>query len=288
MDAVKPMGGTELMIAGLKRHLGARLDHVSIGVNGLPKDRTKPVICWIHHDIDQPAVQWLHDKTTHAVPAAFVFVSHWQRERFEAVYDVPRDKCHVLRNAIDWREADVRSRTGNRFVYTSTPFRGLAVLLDAWEISGMGKAGCELHVYSSMAIYAQPEGPYEALYARAREMEGVVYRGFQMNDVVREDLAKMDYFVYPATWLETSCISAIEAMAAGCRLYVGQIGALPETCAGFADLCRIMPDYAAEFAGLLQRAQPIDSTLQIAYAREMYSWDNRKLEWDALIAQVQR
>jgi glycosyltransferase involved in cell wall biosynthesis len=295
------MGGTELMIDGLHRNVGHQLlDWVSIGVNGLPKDRSRPVICWIHHDIDQPAVQWLRDPATHSVPAAFVFVSHWQRERFEALFDLPPEKCHVLRNAIEWRDYDVRSRTGSKFVYTSTPFRGLHVLLDAWDIAGLGKRGCELHVYSSMSIYGQPEGPYEALYQRARDLEGVLYHGYQTNDVVRSALANMDFFAYPATWRETSCISAIEAMAAGCRLIVGQIGALPETTAGFADICRVMPlfrehsaansralpVYAEHFAEYLKSAAGYDPALQIAYTREMHSWENIAQEWRRLISAV--
>lgn len=76
----KPMGGTEIMVAGWMRHLEDHLEHVSLGINCLPNDRTCPVICWIHHDIDQPAIQWLRDESLHAEVDAFVFVSHWQRE----------------------------------------------------------------------------------------------------------------------------------------------------------------------------------------------------------------
>jgi glycosyltransferase involved in cell wall biosynthesis len=37
-------------------------------------------------------------------------------------------------------------------------------------------------------------------------------------------------FVYPSIWEETSCISAIESMAAGLYTIVTNLGALAETC----------------------------------------------------------
>ena len=41
-------------------------------------------------------------------------------------------------------------------------------------------------------------------------------------------------FVYPSIWEETSCISLLEAMAAGCYSIVTNFGALYETGAEFA------------------------------------------------------
>ena len=43
----------------------------------------------------------------------------------------------------------------------------------------------------------------------------------------------MNMFVYPSIWEETSCISAIESMAAGLYTIVTNLGALPETCSEF-------------------------------------------------------
>lgn len=277
---IKPMGGTEIMVAGLQERLGWALEHVSLGVNCLPSDLTKPVIVWIHHDIDQPAIHWLENAETHKDVAAFVFVSHWQRERFEKGFNLPPRKCHVLRNAVSWRQ-DTPARTGMRYAYTSTPFRGLDVLLRAWGLSGLGRH-CELHVWSSMAIYGQPEGQFEKLYEIARTLEGVHYHGYAPNHKVRESLSWIDYLVYPATWEETSCLSVIEAMAAGCKVICPSYGALPETTAGFAQMYPWIEDkkaHAEEFARQMKNARYEDSLLQVAYTRHVYDWETRALEW---------
>jgi len=44
----------------------------------------------------------------------------------------------------------------------------------------------------------------------------------------------MHIFSHPSIWPETSCISAIESMAAGCEVVTTNLGALYETCSPFA------------------------------------------------------
>ena len=61
----------------------------------------------------------------------------------------------------------------------------------------------------------------------------------------------MHFLVYPCTFAETACLAVIEAMAAGCRVIVPSLGALPETTGGYARIYPSNPErqeHAAVFS----------------------------------------
>src|SRR4029079_16922240 len=65
--------------------------------------------------------------------------------------------------------------------YTSTPFRGLDVLLDAFPAIRTQLPDARLRIFSSMTVYqstaAQDQAEYGALYQRCRDTPGVEYVG---------------------------------------------------------------------------------------------------------------
>jgi glycosyltransferase involved in cell wall biosynthesis len=304
----RPLGGTELMVEGLKARLGDELDRVQLHVNYptatarsvVTFSANKPQICWIHCDIDQEAAQWLvrRDNPLHPlrdVMDYFVFVSQWQRDRYIAAFDVDPAKCRVLRNATEVDLSPLPPRTGPvKLAYTSTPFRGLDVLLAAWEIAKLPPGTAELHIWSSMRLYgpdqAEADRKFETLYNRARSLPGVFFHGVEPNDVVRAALRGIDILAYPCTFAETSCISVIEALAAGCHVICPRYGALEETCGGLATLYEPSNDpmtHARGFAFAVKseikhvRTRNFDE--QRAWAHARYDWTTRADEWRALI-----
>lgn len=295
-----PAGGTELMVDGLRRRLGDELDAVNLRVNCVDRDcfDGRPLVAWVHHDVNQAGVQWCRDKSLVERVAHFVFVSHWQRQRYLDAFGLPEARCSVLRNATEVDPDARRWEAGPvwRFAYTSTPFRGLSVLLDAWE--RLDRPDAELHVWSSMKIYARNDDGYEPLYARARSMPGVVYHGLAPNAELRRALRGMHFLAYPCIFPETSCLAAIEAMAAGCRLIVPSLGALPETAGDYARVYPSDPDpvsHARVFAGVLEDelARPWGgrahlSDRQQAHCAEFYDWRRRLEQWRHLVRSISR
>jgi glycosyltransferase involved in cell wall biosynthesis len=293
-----PAGGTEVMVTALRERLGEKLDRINLQVNQPGQDKTdaRPRVVWMHHNVDQNWVQWCKDGSLVDSVDRFVFVSHWQRERYLNAFSLPPERCVVLRHALDASEAPRLWEAGpvRRCAYASTPFRGLSVLLDGWERLSPGNA--ELHIWSSMKLYGLDDSPYEHLYERAESLPGVIYHGIAPNPELRAALRSMHFLTYPCTFEETACLAAIEAMAAGCRVIAPSLGALAETTAGYGRIYAASRDaggHAKTFSSVLaeELSNPWGGELGLSLAQQahcaaVYTWSTRLAEWERLIDAV--
>ena len=144
-------------------------------------------------------------------------------------------------------------------------------------------------------------------------MKKVNFKGYAPHEEVLQALQDSHVFAYPSIWEETSCNSAIEAMAAGCAALVTNFGALFETCSdyGFYVNYNNVPkqlaiDYSQHIKAAI-RKQHGKSALKKAYSIKylkrilpqqdiktrltnqrqhflhFYDWDQRIKEWIAFL-----
>ena len=263
------------------------------------------LVLWNQHAHDQPAVQALREARERMAYNGFAMVSEWQRQQYQSAFGLDPAKVRVMRNAIapafhdlfPAPEPILEAKTAPPVLaYTSTPFRGLDMLLDAFPQIRARTPGVRLRVYSSMKVYqasaAEDEAAYGALYQRCRQMEGVDYIGSVPQPALAQDLRKSAVLAYPNTFAETSCISVMEALAAGCRVISSRLGALPETGASFA---RLIPMDQTREAYLRQFVEETvqavreyvacspatEATLrrQVTQMNETNTWPHRAREW---------
>jgi glycosyltransferase involved in cell wall biosynthesis len=291
----KPMGGTELMYNQLMELLPQEYkDKFSIFNYMVYADTTKPTVYWNQLSNDQKAVQFLSLPENVEAIDQFVFVSNWQSEQYRKQFNIPGYKTKVLKNAsLDIVQRETGPKQKVKLCYTSTPWRGLDVLLHAWELTNT--QDCELHIFSSTKIYGQDfassnEDQYQSLYDKCEQLEGVVYRGSVLNEELREELPTFDILAYPNTFEETSCISVIEALSCGLRVVCPNLGALPETTEGWARIYPYLVNkklHALKFADILEeeiekiKNGDLDSHLELqkqVYAPR-WNWNQRIEEW---------
>ncbi|WP_158284585.1 glycosyltransferase family 4 protein [Azospirillum sp. TSO35-2] len=267
---------------------------------------------WTGHMTDQAAVAGLNDPAFAALWDGFVFVSRWQADAYARDFAIPMERSVVIGNAVAPAfEAVARAGVpplGARLadpvlVYTSTPFRGLDVLLAGFPRIRAAVPDVRLRVFSSMAVYGVPAGqdPYAPLYEQARATPGVEYVGAVDQPRLAEALRGAVALAYPNSFDETSCIAAMEAMAAGCVVASSERGALPETLAGFGLLMTppadplVHADHFAQMAvWLLTAARNNPAAFearqrqQVAYTLEQLTWEGRARQWRDWLCSVLR
>lgn len=289
---INPLGGTELMYNELMKRLPNEykekfsiFNYISDG------DFSKPTIFWNQLSYDQKAIEWLKESTNIDKINQFVFVSHWQSEYFRKIYNISGYKTTVIQNACIGVEHRVfGKREKIKICYTSTPFRGLEVLLKAWE--KINHKDCELHIFSSCEIYGKnffdsEDYKYQELYDFCKNTDGIVYRGSIPNNELREELPSFDILAYPCTFEETSCIAVIEALSAGLSVITNNLGALPETTEGCATIYPFLMNkeiHATFFSNILEKEiEKIRNGKNIEHLTKPYAerwnWDNRIKQW---------
>lgn len=110
------------------------------------------------------------------------------------------------------------------------------------------------------------------------------------REVLQHELLDADLLTYPSTWAETFCLSAVEAGAAGLRLLLTNLGALPEVCGDraiyvpFHDNKNVLSKrFAEQMNETLEHIKKSDDSMfraeQSLHFNSTFSWDKRKKEW---------
>ena len=152
-DTDKPRGGTELLLENLRTCVGPNaLDGINLIISNTDPSLLKAGeinVLWNHHSYDQAAVANMrHQQYVDAIDY-FVYVSHWQYEKFRMAFKIPEKKSVVIKNAI--KGIDLLKKPPKlKLIYASTPWRGLSVLLDSFE--RLDRDHVELDIYSSTII----------------------------------------------------------------------------------------------------------------------------------------
>ena len=294
---MKPQGGTEILYNNLLKYTdptwGQYINLIVSVCHSEFIDPTRTNVVWQHLAYDQGAVSGMAHSEFIEKIQHFVYVSEWQLREFERRFSTNLSQNCVIRNAIEPIEFKSKPIDKIRIIYTSTPNRGLKVLLAAFKI--LNRTDIELHVYSSDIIYgtgyaAQRQREHAELFHRCRTTPGIVYKGYATNKAVRQALQNSHILAYPSIYEETSCLAAIEAGAAGCRIVTTNLGALPETCGQWArsvdyaygdDLNNLAEKYAAvlnEEIDLVSQ-NTYNIVEQSQWFNDFYSWTNRAQEW---------
>jgi tetratricopeptide (TPR) repeat protein/glycosyltransferase involved in cell wall biosynthesis len=191
-------------------------------------------------------VLWMHDtdagdRLTANRARAFdkiVVLTEWHKKHMQEMYPfIPEGKFLVIGNGVDpSRFAKQVDRNPKRVVYSSSPDRGLDVILEGiWPKVVEAVPDAELHVYygwNNFDLFA-PQYPSLAEF-RAKverlilDSKNVVQHGRVPQDQLAEEFLKSGIWLYPTYFSETYCITAVEAQLAGLVPVTNTTAALSE------------------------------------------------------------
>lgn len=217
----------------------------------------------------------------------------------------PISKTWVLRNGVHLPYFEGEEiRNPKRLIYSSTPDRGLKHLLPIYKILKEKHPDLELHLFTSLdrfsLSWSSAYDPQKDVYKRwdnpslqNQEMTqlmkdfsalpGCVLHGSVTQKLLAREFMKSAILTYPSDFHESSCITAMEAQAAGCAVVATDIGALKETIGEAGVLIEDNPaseNYRIKFVNAVDRLLSDPAYFQnLSEAAKRqgkgYSWEKR-------------
>ena len=229
-------------------------------------------------------------------------VSDWLASLCRNLLGYPAYQIHVVRNGLNlpYFENSHRNRRMKRLVYTSTPQRGLEILLDLFPAIRLQVPEAELFVYCGYdrgVLSSKDHKAMQVIFQKA-DQPGVSIVGTRPHRELAQELAEAALWIYPnhavpeiGFYAETSCIAAMESMAAGTPVIASARGALPELIqngkTGF--LIPGDPHSKAHHHAFIKQTvrlledRPLWESLSTEARRQAlseFSWEKRAVDWE--------
>jgi glycosyltransferase involved in cell wall biosynthesis len=237
-----------------------------------------------------------------------ITLTAFAKERFCQYYPkVNRRKVDIIPNGVypelfepkvgelfgDQHERLRLGREPLTIIWSSCPDRGLDRVLGMWHKITAFLPGAELHVYGDVHAWSRRAGLYgssdQQLFARmlthkfdellADQSSGVKFFG----QVGQAELAKAfrlaHVWFYPTSFEETSCITALEAQAAGTKIVCTAVGALPFT----APYAHFLPDWQPTTSWEIETIETIEGAIKtdVHVVKHLSSWKHVARHWAA-------
>ncbi len=252
-------------------------------------------VAWLHMLPDQSSMAPLAAATPMIDCAVFVSNTQRQMVRYGG-------RSHVIGNGIApafenmfASAEDLRAAKQDRAAYTSMPYRGLHQLV---QVIGQMKGETHFDIYSAMQTYREPDDAFAPLYDQVKAARRTSYHGAVAQSALAGELRNIAFLAYPCSFVETYCIAALEAIAAGLKVVSFDLGALRETTLGFADLQTLAPGMTDEtllaaYTALLEKNAADFRQHPQEWAQQRFeqsqavnricSWSARAREWEKFL-----
>lgn len=254
--------------------------------------KAKIKLLWCHDVIAVNAKNSLLLKTN-----KILALSEWHKQNLIREHNLHPDHVIVTRNGIDLDRFIAKiDRNPFKVINSSSPDRSWASLLDVWPEVKKRVPQAELHLFYGFKGWKTlaPYRPGQADTIRYLEdkieqlkSQGVVYRDRLPQKELAKEFLSSGVIAYPTWFTETSCITMMEAQAAGLRMITSSIAALNETVGNRGTLIEgdwVSEEYKEKFVDAvvkaLKKSNNSDRIKLQNYAKKNFGWDSLASEWE--------
>jgi len=293
-------GGTETMARGFIKNILPDMVNINKYYNvvipgHIPDVKTigadgSRYIFWIHNNISQfiPQVRSiLNNALVRKATERVVAVSEYEKSVIAKEMGIGLDKIYVIPNAIE-PVSPTLGKFDNinkvKLIHASSKERGLGILMDAIPLI---TEDFELNIFNDF----YPDLPHSFNQYGVNDPR-VNFYGKTPRKTLYKFLADAHIHAYPSIYPETSCLTQMEALSAGCYTVHTDLGALPETSLGYGKMIpfsELTPErYAEELTKAIKmiKENGYDYTQQVQDIQDNFTWDKAKQNWLAFDATI--
>lgn len=249
---------------------------------------------------DQPHNFGIGDRRVSDSMHALLVVSTWHGTTLAAKSGLSIEKVWVLRNGVHlpyFEGAETRAR--KRLIYSSTPHRGLALVPDLYRKVKEKHPDASLHIFAGLDVYAGAPNisvkEFDAMKAGLQALPDCTLHGNVLQKELAREFMKSSVLFYPNIFAETSCITAMEAQAAGCAIVTSNIAGLKETVGPAGILVPgspSSPEYQQQFVEATNKLLSDDALFKKLSdegrkrAKEIFDWNLVAKRFEAYLQEV--
>jgi glycosyltransferase involved in cell wall biosynthesis len=293
-------GGTETMARGFMKNILPHMTNIQKYTNviipgHLPDLQTigadgTRYIFWLHNNVSQfvgTVTRVLNNQLVRKATERIIAVSEYEKGVLAKELNMNLNQIYVIPNAIE-PVTPTPGKFNNinkvKLIHASTSHRGMEILLKAVPLI---EEDFELNIFNDF----YPDLPHSYPLDAVNDPR-VNFYGKTPRKIVYKFFADAHIHAYPSIYPETSCLTQMEALSAGCYTVHTDLGALPETSMGHGKMIpsdELTPErYAEELTNAIRmiKEHGYDYTQQVQDVHDNFTWDKAKQNWLAFDATI--
>lgn len=209
-----------------------------------------------------------------------ICLTEWHKSLFEQFYPMLHNKIFIINNGINPEMFPVNNiKKSNKFIYSSCSERGLKILLNLWPTILENLPDAELVISSYVPFPKHEEDIY--LKEMIDKYDSVTHLGKLSPEELYKQMSTAEYWLFPSTFSETSCITALEMLMSQVICIYYPLAGLENTVGDYG--IRTSQNNEIETLLNITLKQKIELKTKGKKYAESCSWENRLKEWFKLM-----